>query len=161
MVKGDTQLGRGINDMTDNVDFDMSGLDDMNRNVIREFRETGGKAGGLTEGSPLVLLHHVGAKSGKKRIAPLVPYLESDRIFVFASLGGAEINPAWYHNLLVNPDVTVELGAETFAVTARVLTGEERDAIFAKQSAVQPQFAEYQRKTTRLIPVVELQRAAN
>lgn len=146
--------------VTDNVDFDMSGLDDMNSGVIREFRETGGTAGGLVEGMPLVLVHHVGAKSGTARIAPLVPFVEDGRVYVFASLGGADIHPAWYHNLLAHPETVIELGDETVAVTARVLTGDERDAIYAKQSAVQPQFADYQRKTSRVIPVVELVRSA-
>jgi deazaflavin-dependent oxidoreductase (nitroreductase family) len=134
-------------------------FDEMNRKVIGEFRETGGKASGIFEGMPLVLVHHVGAKSGVQRIAPLVPYLDGQRIFVFASKGGADTNPDWYHNLVANPDTVAELGSETFPVTARVLGGDERDGIYANQSAVQPQFAEYQRITTRQIPVIELQRA--
>jgi deazaflavin-dependent oxidoreductase (nitroreductase family) len=133
----------------------------VNRSVIREFRETGGKAGGMFEGKPLVLVHHVGAKSGKSRIAPLVPYLDGDRIFIFASKGGTDNNPDWYHNLVANPKTVVELGSDTFPVDARLLTGAERDEIYARQSVVQPQFAEYQRKTTRLIPVLELQRTAD
>jgi deazaflavin-dependent oxidoreductase (nitroreductase family) len=134
-------------------------FEEMNRPVIAEFRETGGKAGGMFEGKPLVLVHHVGAKSGKERIAPLVPLLDGDRIFIFASKGGADTNPDWFHNLVANPDTTVELGSETFPVTARLLTGGERDDIYAKQAEVEPQFAEYQRNTTRVIPVFELQRA--
>jgi deazaflavin-dependent oxidoreductase (nitroreductase family) len=130
----------------------------MNRQVIREFRETGGKAGGIFEGKPLVLVHHTGAKSGKERIAPLVPLLDDGRIFIFASKGGADTNPDWYHNLVAHPDTVAELGSETFPVKARVLTGAERDDIYAKQVALEPQFGEYQRKTTRIIPVIELQR---
>lgn len=139
--------------MSEAIDFD-----NMNRPVIAEFRETGGKAGGIFEGKPLVLVHHVGAKSGTARIAPLVPLLDGDRIFIFASKGGADTNPDWYHNLVANPQTTAELGTETFPVTARLLTGDERDDIYAKQSEVEPQFGEYQRKTTRVIPVFELQR---
>jgi deazaflavin-dependent oxidoreductase (nitroreductase family) len=142
--------------MSDAINFD-----EMNRPVIAEFRETGGKAGGMFEGKPLVLVHHVGAKSGKERIAPLVPLLDEGRIYVFASKGGAPTNPDWYHNLVANPDTVVEFGSETFPVTARVLTGDERVAVYAKQSEVEPQFAEYQRNTTRLIPVIELQRTAD
>src|ERR1700712_1380425 len=142
--------------MSDAINFD-----EMNRPVIAEFRETGGRAGGMFEGKPLVLVHHVGAKSGKERIAPLVPLLDQDRIYVFASKGGSPTNPDWYHNLVANPDTVVEFGSETFPVTARVLTGDERDAVYAKQSEVEPQFAEYQRNTTRLIPVIELQRTAD
>lgn len=140
--------------MTDT--FDMS---EINRGVIAEFRETGGKAGGMFEGKPLVLVHHVGAKSGTERIAPLVPLFDGSRIFIFASKGGADTNPDWYHNLVAHPDTVVEVGADTVAVTARVLTGAERDEVYAKQSAVEPQFADYQRKTQRLIPVLELERA--
>lgn len=142
--------------MTDAVDFN-----EMNRQVISEFRATGGKAGGVFEGKPLVLVHHTGAKTGVQRIAPLVPYLDGGRIFVFASKGGADTNPDWFHNLVANPDTVVELGTDTFDATARVLTGDERDDVYAKQSAVEPQFAEYQRGTTRLIPVIELQRVAD
>jgi deazaflavin-dependent oxidoreductase (nitroreductase family) len=139
--------------MADTIDFD-----EMNRTVITEFRANGGKAGGMFEGYPLVLVHHTGAKSGTERIAPLVPFLENDRIFIFASKGGADENPAWYHNLVANPETKAEFGTETFPVRARVLTGAERDDVYAKQSAVQPQFAEYQRKTSRVIPVIELER---
>jgi deazaflavin-dependent oxidoreductase (nitroreductase family) len=136
----------------------MTGFEDVNLSVINEFRENGGKAGGMFEGKPLVLVHHVGAKSGVQRIAPLMPYLEGDRIFVFASKGGADTNPDWFHNLVANPNTVVELGTETIPVAAHVLTGEERDDIYAKQAEALPQFAEYQSNTTRQIPVVELQR---
>ncbi|RSN63663.1 nitroreductase family deazaflavin-dependent oxidoreductase [Amycolatopsis sp. WAC 04182] len=139
--------------MTDTFDFDQ-----INRTVIAEFRETGGKAGGMFEGYPLVLVHHTGAKSGAQRIAPLVPLLEGDRIFIFASKGGSDDNPAWFHNLVANPDTKVELGTETFPIRARLLAGAERDEVYARQSAVMPQFAEYQSKTSRVIPVFELER---
>lgn len=135
-------------------------FDEMNRNVITEFRANGGKVGGMFEGAPLILVHHVGARTGKERISPLVTYTEGDRIFIFGSKGGSPEHPSWYHNLLANPKTTVELGTETFAVVARVLEGAERDEIFAKQAALAPQFAEYQRKTSRLIPVVELERVS-
>ena len=142
--------------MSQPIDFD-----EMNRQVIAEFRESGGKAGGMFEGKPLVLVHHVGAKSGKERIAPLVPLLEGDRVFVFASKGGADTNPDWYHNLVANPDTVVEQGTETFRVTARVLSGDEREDVYAKQTEAEPQFGEYQRKTSRVIPVIELQRVVD
>jgi deazaflavin-dependent oxidoreductase (nitroreductase family) len=141
--------------VTEAIDFD-----EMNREVIREFRETGGKAGGVFTGKPLVLVHHIGAKSGVERIAPLVPLLDGDRIYIFASKGGADTNPHWYGNLVAHPEITVELGTETFPATTRVLTGAERDEIYAKQSAREPQFGEYQRSTKRLIPVIELVRSA-
>ncbi|MHA3019762.1 nitroreductase family deazaflavin-dependent oxidoreductase [Mycobacterium sp. BMJ-28] len=141
--------------MTEGIDFN-----EMNRQVIEEFRASGGKAGGIFEGKPLVLVHHVGAKSGTERIAPLVPLLDDDRIFIFASKGGADTNPDWYHNLVANPDTVVELGTDRFAVTARVLDGAERDDVYAKQVAVEPQFGDYQRNTTRVIPVIELVRTS-
>ncbi|MGB2920131.1 MAG: nitroreductase/quinone reductase family protein [Mycobacterium sp.] len=139
--------------------MDKAAIDEMNRTVIAEFRTTGGKAGGVFEGKPLVLVHHVGAKSGTERIAPLVPLLDDGRIFVFASNGGADNHPDWFHNLMAHPEVTVEQGTETFRATARALEGAERDAVYAKQVAVEPQFGEYQSNTTRVIPVVELVRA--
>lgn len=141
--------------MTEGIDFN-----EMNRQVIEEFRASGGKAGGIFEGKPLVLVHHVGAKSGTERIAPLVPLLDDDRIFIFASKGGADTNPDWYHNLVANPDTEVELGTDRFAVTAHVLDGAERDDVYAKQVAVEPQFGDYQRNTTRVIPVIELVRTS-
>lgn len=135
-------------------------FDQMNNAVITEFRETGGKAGGVFEGKPLVLVHHTGAKSGIERIAPLVPLLDDGRIYIFASKGGADTHPDWYRNLLAHPDITVEIGSDIFAATARVLEGDERDGVYAKQVAVEPQFGEYQRKTERVIPVVELVRVS-
>lgn len=140
-------------DMTETIDFD-----EMNPKVIEEFRVNGGKVGGMFGGAPLVLLHHTGAKSGVARITPLGTYLADGRIYVFATKAGAPQNPAWYHNLVANPKTTVELGAETFPVVARVLTGTERDEIFAKQAAVVPQLDQYQSGTARAIPVIELER---
>ncbi|CAN3127086.1 F420H(2)-dependent quinone reductase [Mycobacterium sp. smrl_JER01] len=141
-----------------NRDMDKAAFDEMNRPVIEEFRATGGKAGGIFEGKPLVLVHHIGARSGTERIAPLVPLLEGDRIYIFASKGGADTHPDWYHNLVAHPEITVELGTETFDATARPLQGAERDEVYARQVAIEPQFGEYQRNTTRVIPVVELVR---
>lgn len=89
--------------------MDKAAFDEMNRSVINEFRATGGKAGGVFEGKPLVLVHHTGAKSGTERIAPLVPLLDDGRIYIFASKGGADTNPDWYRNIEANPGVTVEL----------------------------------------------------
>lgn len=139
--------------------MDKAAFDEMNRKVIDEFRATGGKAGGVFEGKPLVLVHHFGAKSGTERIAPLVPLLDDGRVYIFASKGGADTNPDWYHNLIAKPQITVELGSETYQATARVLEGAERDEIYAKQVEAEPQFGEYQRNTERVIPVVELVRA--
>jgi deazaflavin-dependent oxidoreductase (nitroreductase family) len=132
---------------------------DFNGGVIKEFRENEGKVGGMFEGAPMILVHHIGAKSGTERIVPLVYLTEDDRIYIFASKGGADENPAWYHNLVANPKVSVEVGAETFEVTATVIEDRaKRDEIYAKQAAAFPNFAEYETKTTRVIPVVELTR---
>ena len=129
-----------------------------NRRVIEEFRANGGKVQGW---GPLILLTTRGAKSGQPRTYPLmsVPY-GKDYIAV-ASKGGAPKHPLWYHNLLAHPDVTVEVGNETFAATAKLLTGEERAEAFAKAAAVFPPYAEYQKKTSREIPVFLLERNAN
>ncbi|WP_067673516.1 nitroreductase family deazaflavin-dependent oxidoreductase [Nocardia miyunensis] len=139
--------------MTEAIDFH-----EMNRKVIDEFRTNEGKGSGIFADAPLILVHHVGAKSGIERVAPLVYFAEGERLFIYASKGGSDENPAWYHNLVANPETKVEVGTETFPVTAKVLQGAERDEYYAKMSAVQPQFADYQSKTSRTIPVIELVR---
>lgn len=139
--------------MTDTAD-----RNEFNKRVIAEFRQNGGTVGGGHEHVPMILVHHTGAKSGIERIAPLAYFADGDRLFVFASKGGSDQHPAWYHNLLAHPETKVELGTDTFDVVAKVITGPERDDIYARHSAILPNFAEYQRKTSRLIPVVELER---
>ncbi|MEH3133003.1 MAG: nitroreductase family deazaflavin-dependent oxidoreductase [Mycolicibacterium neoaurum] len=139
--------------------MDKAAIDAMNQAVIQEFRTTGGTAGGVFAGKPLILLHHIGAKSGTERIAPLVPLIDGDKVYIFASKGGADTDPDWYRNLVAHPRVTVERGTETYQASARVLEGAERDEVYAKQVALEPQFGEYQRKTDRVIPVVELVRS--
>jgi deazaflavin-dependent oxidoreductase (nitroreductase family) len=129
-----------------------------NLNVIEEFRANQGKVGGNFEGAPVLLLRTTGAKSGQERINPIM-YLEEDgRIYVFASKAGAQSNPDWYFNLVANPEVTVEVGTETFTARAKTVDKAERDRIYAKQVELFPGFGEYEKKTTRLIPVVELER---
>ncbi len=132
-------------------------MNDFNRQIIEEFRSNAGKVGGPFEGAPMVLLTTTGARSGVQRTTPLV-CLEGDEgtVFVFASKGGAPTNPAWYHNIVTHPQVTVERGTERYAATATPLGGAERDEIFARQAALRPNFAAYQEKTTRTIPVVAL-----
>lgn len=129
---------------------------DFNEQVISEFRANGGRVGGMFEGMPLLLVHHVGARSGTPRIAPLAYLDDGGRYVVFASKAGAPENPAWYHNLLAHPDTTIEVGSDTLAVRAEEVTGEERDRLFEIQKAQRPQFAEYEQKTDRVIPVVVL-----
>ena len=129
---------------------------DFNTQVINEFRDKSGRVGGMFEGAPILLLHHVGAKSGTDRVSPLVYLADDGRYVIFASKAGAPENPAWYHNLIASPATTIEVGADTIPVVAHVAEGEERDRLFAAQSAAMPNFAEYQEKTTRRIPVVVL-----
>jgi deazaflavin-dependent oxidoreductase (nitroreductase family) len=134
---------------------------DMNADVIAEFRANEGKAGGYFQGMPLVLLHAKGAKSGIERISPLV-YLpdasDPARIYIFASKGGAPKSPDWYHNVVANPDVTLEVGTEKFDATATELVGAERDTVYAEQSRRYANFADYQKQTERIIPVIALTR---
>lgn len=131
----------------------------FNEGVISEFRANAGKVGGPFEGADLVLLTTKGAKSGAQRTTPLMPFVEGDAVYVFASMAGAPNNPAWYHNISANPDVTVEHGTDKFEAHASVVADRaERDRIYAAQVANRPQFGEYETKTERLIPVVELER---
>jgi deazaflavin-dependent oxidoreductase (nitroreductase family) len=134
----------------------MPDWNERNRGVIEEFRATKGNVGGTGEGQPLLLLTTIGARSGQRRTRPLMYLREGDRLFVFASKGGAPAHPAWYHNLRAHPDVTVEIGDQTYQATAKPLTGAERDQIYARWAERYPMFGEYQEKTTRLIPVIEL-----
>jgi deazaflavin-dependent oxidoreductase (nitroreductase family) len=133
-------------------------MSDWNTKIIEEFRSNEGRVGGQFEGAPLLLLTTTGRKSGQPRTNPMMYLAEGDRVFVFASKAGAPSNPDWYANLLANPEVTVELGTESFPARASAVTGEERDRIYAHQAALYPGFAEYQEKTDRVIPVVELRR---
>lgn len=129
---------------------------DFNQQIIDEFRANGGEVGGPFEGAPMLLLHHRGAQSGQERISPLVYLADGERYVVFASKGGAPTNPAWYHNLLAHPEVTIEVGTETIRVRAEEVKGEERDRLYAAQAARRSSFAEYEQKTDRVIPVVAL-----
>jgi deazaflavin-dependent oxidoreductase (nitroreductase family) len=129
---------------------------DFNAKVIAEFRANEGRVGGRFEGLPVLLLHHVGAKSGTARVNPLAYYKDGGRYVVFASKAGAPQNPAWYHNLKANPDTAIEVGAQEFAVRATEADGEERDRLFRAQAERVPQFADYERSTARRIPVMIL-----
>jgi deazaflavin-dependent oxidoreductase (nitroreductase family) len=128
----------------------------FNDDIINEFRANHGKVGGNFEGAPLLLLHHKGAKSGKGYVAPVV-YLPKDGVsYIFASAAGADENPQWYRNLLADPTTEIEVGDETVAVTVTEVKGEDRDRIYAEQAAIMPGFADYEKKTTRVIPVLAL-----
>jgi deazaflavin-dependent oxidoreductase (nitroreductase family) len=129
---------------------------DFNAKIIDEFRANHGKVGGMFENTSLLLLHHTGARSGQDRINPLAYMRDGDRYVIFASKAGAPTNPDWYHNLVAHPDVSIEVGDDTLAVTAATAEGEERDRLFDTQAERSPAFAEYQRNTDRVIPVVTL-----
>ena len=134
------------------------GLRGFNESLIAEFRANGGRVGGQFAGAPLLLLTTTGAKTGRPHTTPVAYTRDGDRLIVFASFAGSPRNPAWYHNLVAHPTATVELGSETFGVRAEVTTGEERDRLFAERADRVPQLADYQRRTTRPIPVVGLTR---
>lgn len=136
----------------------MTAVNDFNRSVIDEFRAKQGKLTGPFEGAPMLLLTTTGAKSGRTHITPLVYLRDGNRIVVFGSKAGAPTHPAWYHNLVANPTVTVELPGEQFEARAVVTEGEERERLFAQQKSMMPGFADYERKTTRQIPVIALER---
>ena len=133
-------------------------MNDFNTKIIEEFRANDGVVGGQFEGAPLLLLTTTGAKSGQPRVAPMMYRSEDERMFVFASKAGAPTNPDWYHNLVAHPEVSVEVGVERFTAHASEVTGAERDRIYAAQATEYPGFAEYEEKTDRVIPVVELKR---
>ncbi len=127
-------------------------------NIIEEFRSNGGKVGGRFERTPILLLHHRGAKSGVERVNPLAYRdLEDGSLAVFASKGGSRTNPDWFHNVKANPEVTVEVGTKTRTAVARVAEGEERARIWGEQKRVMPGFAVYEERTPREIPVVILE----
>ena len=135
-------------------------MSDFNQNVITEFRANGGKVGGPFEGAPMMLLTTTGAKSGQARTSPVVYTKDGDRYVIIASKAGAPTNPDWFHNLVANPEVTLEVGTETFPARATVTSGEERTRLYDAQAALMPGFADYAQKTTREIPVVVLERLA-
>jgi deazaflavin-dependent oxidoreductase (nitroreductase family) len=138
----------------------MSDVQDWNARIIDEFRTNAGRVGGQFEGAPLLLLHTTGARSGAERVNPML-YLDLDgHRYVFASKAGADTNPDWYRNLVAHPDVTVEVGTESYAARAVDVVGPERDRIYAEQARRFSGFAEYAAKTNRVIPVVELERRA-
>jgi deazaflavin-dependent oxidoreductase (nitroreductase family) len=130
----------------------------FNERIIEEFRANKGVVGGPFAGAPMLLLATTGAKSGQPRTNPLVYLPDGDRFIIFASKGGAPKNPDWYHNLVAHSETTIEVGTETIPVTATVITGEERDRLYATQASLRPAFADYQAKTARRIPVIALNR---
>ena len=134
-------------------------MSDYNREVIEEFRANEGRLGGPWEGRNLLLLTTTGRKSGRQYTTPVVYTPDDDRLLVYASQGGAPDHPDWFLNLVANPQAVVEVGPERYEVIATPLEGEERDREFARQVERAPQFGEYEKRTSRVIPVVALRRA--
>jgi len=129
---------------------------ERNKRIIDEFRQNDGKVGGRFEGKTLLLLHTKGAKSGEERISPTAYVKDGDRYVIIASKGGAPTNPNWYHNLVANPQVTVEVGNEKFQARATVAEEPERTRLYDKMVEMMSSFDDYRRKTTRMIPVIVL-----
>ena len=141
----------------------MSEFNDWNSKVIDEFRANAGKVGGVFQGATILLLHSKGAKSQRERINPLAYVRDGGRFVVIASKGGAPTNPDWYHNVVANPELTVEVGTEAFRVHATISEEPERTRLYNKMVEVQPAsvsktFDEYRRKVKRKIPVIVLTR---
>ena len=136
----------------------MSEPNNWNKTIIDEFRANHGKVGGYFKGMTLLLLHTIGAKSGLPRLNPVVTLPDGDRYIIMASKRGGPTNPDWYYNLVANPEVNVEIGTEKFKALARVAQEPERTELFEKMTSKYPFYAEYQRNTTRLIPVITLSR---
>ena len=131
-------------------------MSERNTKVIEEFRANDGKVGGWFADKSMLILHTTGARSGLERLSPPVYRQEGDRSYIFASKGGSHSHPDWYHNLMANPAVTVEIGSDTSSATAVEIVGDEPDAIYARQAAALDNFASYQAGTDRTIPVIEL-----
>jgi len=137
----------------------MSNVNERNRAIIEEFRANAGRVGGRFEGRQLVLLHTIGAKSGQERINPVACIVDGDRFVVIASKGGAPTHPDWYYNIVAHPHITVELGTEQFQADATIAEEPERSRLYAKMVSAMPGLADYERQTTRVIPVIILTRA--
>lgn len=131
--------------------------DNWNEKIIAEFRANGGKVGGPFEGSTLLLLHTVGAKSGEPRVNPVMAFDLDGKLVIVGSFAGADVAPAWLHNLRAHPHAHIEIGTDGYDVHARELPRPERDATWTRITAQAAGFADYQSKTTRTIPVIELQ----
>jgi deazaflavin-dependent oxidoreductase (nitroreductase family) len=142
----------------DRLIADPRAIDELNQTVISEFRANQGRVSGPMEAMPILLLTMTGAKTGRTLIRPLCYSRDGDRLVIIASYGGASHNPPWYHNLLANPVVTIEVGTEKFKARAAQASGAERQRLFDAQAQLMPFFNDYQKKTQRQIPVLTLTR---
>ena len=134
-------------------------MSDWNKAIIDEFRVNGGKVGQFA-GTDLLLLHTTGAKSGLERVNPVAYFMDGERYVIIASKSGAPTNPDWYHNLLTNPEVTIEVGTEQFQTVAHAAAEPERTRLYERMETINPGFTAYKTKATRSIPVITLTRKA-
>jgi deazaflavin-dependent oxidoreductase (nitroreductase family) len=158
MVRSGIGTAAGVLDdgMTESPDINT--LKAFNAGIAEEFRSNGGKVGGQLAGSDLLLLTTTGAKSGQPRVSPL-GYLRVDgMLLIIGAYRGADVHPSWVHNLRANPQTHIEVGTESFDVIARELPPAERGEVLSKVTAIAPWIAEYQAKTSRVIPLFELSR---
>ena len=137
---------------------DAATIQKFNNDIADEFRANGGKVGGPFENADILLLTTTGAKTGQSRLSPLAYFRIDGKLIIIGSFAGADFNPAWVHNLRANPQAHIEVGTDSYDITARELSPQERDEIFAKVTAASPGFADYQAKTSRVIPLFELLR---
>ena len=135
-----------------------SGHNDWNQKNIEEFRANEGKIGGYFEGAHVILIHHIGARSGTERVNPLTYLPDGDDMIIAATKGGAPKNPDWYYNLKQHPRIMVEVGTATFSVDATEVTGEERNELWRRLVELRPGFAAYETKTSRVFPMFRLTR---
>jgi deazaflavin-dependent oxidoreductase (nitroreductase family) len=132
---------------------------DFNAKIIEEFRANEGRVGGPLAGTPMILIHHIGAKSGIERVTPLACSPQGNgRFAIVAANGGSPAHPDWYYNLKANPRIKVEVGTKTFTVVAEELDDTTRGELWPKLVAESPTVGEHQAKTTRQIPVFMLTR---
>jgi deazaflavin-dependent oxidoreductase (nitroreductase family) len=140
------------------AEFNEKAMRQFNDNLINEFRANGGKVNsGPFVNAPLILLTTTGAKSGRPFTTPLVYTKDGNRIVIIASKGGFPKHPAWFHNIKANPTVTLEIGTKKFQAKATITSGAERQRLFDAQAKVMPNFTEYQKATTRVIPVIAME----
>ncbi len=131
-------------------------MSDFNKEIIQEFRANEGAVGGMFEGMSLLLVHTTGAKSGELRINPTAYIKDEESLIIAASKAGADSHPDWYHNLVANPQVIVEVGSDTFSALAEVTSEPERSDLYGKLASKYPMFNEYKTKTKRVIPIIKL-----
>lgn len=141
-----------------NWQADTSETQRINERFMQALRENNGKVPGELHDVPGIIITTIGAKTGEKRTVPLAYHQEGDRLLIIASMGGAKRSPPWFHNLVANPAVQVEKDGESFSATAVVTSGEDREELYKSICSAMPVFAEYQARTERVIPVIELKR---